>query len=200
MSRSDDRTSEAWHGFDRWATWIVPILLAVPAILGWQSGVGNDAACCTDAAAATVAPAAVVAPSVTPPAVIPEAVTPPTATPPVAATPAIDCASTTAGANIAFAVNKATLTDAGRQALDQVIVCLKAGNYDIVGHTDSDGDAAFSQQLSVARANSARSYLMTRGVAADRLKAIGMGETSPIADNATVEGKAKNRRLAFRPR
>ncbi len=207
MSRSEDRTGDAWRGFDRWATWIVPILLAVPAILGWRSGVGRDPSCCTEAAAAAVVPtpAPVVAPAVTPPAVTPpaatpEAVAPPAVTPSVAAAPVIDCASITLGANIAFAVNKATLTEAGKQALDQVFVCLKDGNYDIIGHTDSDGDEELNQRLSRARANAARSYLMTKGVAANRLSAVGMGETSPIADNATVEGKAKNRRLAFRPR
>ena len=195
MSRSEARTSDAWRSFDRWA-WLLPLVFAVPAAIGWSKGVGKDPSCCSKAAAPVVAaPAPVVAPTVTPPTELA-----PTVPAPVAAAPTIDCASITAGAAIGFAVNSVTLTDAGRRALDEVLVCLKDGAYEVVGHTDSAGEPALNQALSVARAQSAVRYLIGKGVAAERLSASGLGETTPIADNATPEGRARNRRLAFQPR
>lgn len=65
------------------------------------------------------------------------------------------------------------------------------------GHTDNTGDAAANLKLSEARANAVRSKLIELGVAADNLRAQGYGDTVPIADNATEEGRAKNRRMEF---
>lgn len=67
----------------------------------------------------------------------------------------------------------------------------------IEGHTDSVGTAASNQRLSVARANAAAEYLVAAGLAPQRLTPIGYGETNPIADNNTTEGRAKNRRIEF---
>ncbi|WP_115719393.1 OmpA family protein [Gallaecimonas mangrovi] len=65
----------------------------------------------------------------------------------------------------------------------------------ISGHTDNTGSAAYNQTLSENRANSVKSFLVVRGVVPQRLTTIGYGETKPIASNATVEGRAKNRRV-----
>ena len=65
----------------------------------------------------------------------------------------------------------------------------------VEGHTDSQGKAGFNQQLSLARASSVRDYLVSRGIAQDRITAQGMGSSRPIAPNNTAEGRADNRRV-----
>jgi len=65
----------------------------------------------------------------------------------------------------------------------------------IVGHTDSDGDAAFNQQLSEDRANSVASVLINNGVPTSRIQAFGRGEAQPVASNLNPAGKAQNRRV-----
>ena len=196
MSRSEARTGDAWRSFDTWATWIIPLLFAVPAAYGLAIGVGTDPACCSEAAAPAAVAPVIPAPEVAPAPPPVEAPAPA----PVATTPTVDCGTITAGATIGFATSSATLTEAGKRALDQVIVCLNDGNYEIAGHTDSVGEPGMNQSLSVTRARSALQYLVSKGVAKDRLTAVGFGETQPLVDNSTPEGRAKNRRLAFRPR
>ena len=65
----------------------------------------------------------------------------------------------------------------------------------IVGHTDSDGDASFNQQLSEDRANSVASVLINNGVPTSRIQAFGRGEAQPVASNLSPTGKAQNRRV-----
>lgn len=65
----------------------------------------------------------------------------------------------------------------------------------IVGHTDSTGSDAINNPLSVNRAQSARDYLVARGVAASRISIDGRGSREPIADNTTEAGRARNRRI-----
>lgn len=65
----------------------------------------------------------------------------------------------------------------------------------VEGHTDSQGSAAFNQDLSQRRAQSVRDYLASRGIAGDRLTAQGFGLTRPVADNNSPEGRANNRRV-----
>lgn len=65
----------------------------------------------------------------------------------------------------------------------------------IEGHTDSQGGADFNQTLSQKRAESVRAYLVTQGVAADRITAQGLGLTRPVASNDSPEGRANNRRV-----
>jgi len=65
----------------------------------------------------------------------------------------------------------------------------------IIGHTDSTGTDAINDPLSVNRAASTRDYLVARGVATNRIVINGRGSREPIADNNTVEGRAKNRRV-----
>ena len=65
----------------------------------------------------------------------------------------------------------------------------------IVGHTDSTGNDAFNNPLSVNRAQSARDYLVSRGVMSSRISIDGRGSREPIADNSTEAGRARNRRI-----
>lgn len=65
----------------------------------------------------------------------------------------------------------------------------------IIGHTDSTGSDAINNPLSMRRAESARDYLVSRGVAASRISTEGRGSREPIADNATEAGRARNRRI-----
>jgi outer membrane protein OmpA-like peptidoglycan-associated protein len=65
----------------------------------------------------------------------------------------------------------------------------------IVGHTDSDGDAGSNQQLSERRANAVADVLLNQGVPFQRIQTFGRGESQPIASNFTPEGKAQNRRV-----
>ena len=65
----------------------------------------------------------------------------------------------------------------------------------IVGHTDSTGNDAINNPLSVNRAASTRDYLAARGVSANRININGMGSHQPIADNGSEQGRAKNRRV-----
>jgi OmpA-OmpF porin, OOP family len=69
--------------------------------------------------------------------------------------------------------------------------------FDIVGHTDSDGDPAFNQTLSEKRAAAVEDYLIKAGLPGDRFEAIGYGATLPLAGNDTEDGKAQNRRIEF---
>ena len=68
----------------------------------------------------------------------------------------------------------------------------------VEGHTDSVGNDAYNQGLSQRRADAVRKYLVDKGVAAARLEARGFGESQPVADNATAEGRAQNRRVVLR--
>ncbi len=99
-----------------------------------------------------------------------------------------------------FETNKATLLPGAKAILDQVASSLLA-NRDaevaIHGHTDNVGGAKLNQDLSLRRAESVRDYLVSLGVSADRMSTRGYGFVKPIADNATAEGRAKNRRIEF---
>lgn len=69
---------------------------------------------------------------------------------------------------------------------------------EVAGHTDSDGAADYNEGLSARRATTVRDYLAANGVAMDRMTTRGYGESQPIADNGTREGKAQNRRVVLR--
>lgn len=65
----------------------------------------------------------------------------------------------------------------------------------VIGHTDSDGEAAFNQQLSESRANAVANVLLSNGVGGARVQAIGRGESQPVASNLNAQGKSQNRRV-----
>jgi outer membrane protein OmpA-like peptidoglycan-associated protein len=67
----------------------------------------------------------------------------------------------------------------------------------IIGHTDSDGEAGANLELSTIRAEAVRTQLVARGAEPERLTTLGLGETDPISDNLTKEGKGRNRRIEF---
>jgi OOP family OmpA-OmpF porin len=64
-----------------------------------------------------------------------------------------------------------------------------------VGHTDNTGNAAANQKLSVARAESVKAFLVSKGIERNRVYTEGKGSSQPVADNRTAEGRAKNRRV-----
>ena len=99
-------------------------------------------------------------------------------------------------ASITFASNSAEIDDAGKRLLDAIAPCL-AGPYEIGGHTDSTGDDEINLPLSQHRAESVKEYLVGKGVDANNLTTVGYGAERPVADNATEEGKAANRRIEF---
>lgn len=65
----------------------------------------------------------------------------------------------------------------------------------IVGHTDDVGSDTYNQDLSERRARAARSYLVAQGVAPSRIRTLGLGESEPVASNATEDGRHRNRRV-----
>ena len=101
-----------------------------------------------------------------------------------------------------FDFDKATLRQEDVSELDKNVEALKAWgdvNIEVAGHTDSMGSDAYNMKLSQRRAEAVRNFLISRGVAADRLTAKGYGESQPVADNATEEGRFKNRRVELAP-
>lgn len=99
---------------------------------------------------------------------------------------------------ILFDVNSSELRAAAQQNLRDLVESLR--EYEgtevlVVGHTDSTGTAAYNQGLSERRAESARSFLVSSGLEAGRVRAVGMGLTEPIATNDTAEGRQANRRV-----
>ncbi len=101
---------------------------------------------------------------------------------------------------IKFATGSANLLPQSFSTLDEIAtIMLQYEGYKlrIVGHTDSQGDATFNQLLSEKRARKCATYLITRGIQAQRLTFMGMGETNPITDNIKAAGREKNRRVEF---
>ena len=70
---------------------------------------------------------------------------------------------------------------------------------EVQGHTDHVGTTEYNQKLSERRADTVMQYLIDKGIAADRLTAVGYGENYPTADNKTKEGRARNRRVQLKP-
>lgn len=102
---------------------------------------------------------------------------------------------------IHFEFNKSIIRPISYPILDDVVQLLKLNpqikRVQVEGHTDAVGGDTGNQRLSESRAKAVVSYLVSKGVAKDRLSAMGYGRSRPIADNATAEGRAKNRRTEF---
>ncbi|TPG71895.1 OmpA family protein [Hymenobacter nivis] len=103
---------------------------------------------------------------------------------------------------INFDFNKATLKPSSFPKLQQMVQIMNEYpdySLSIAGHTDSKGDDNYNLKLSYERAASARAYMLSKGIPAERIEARGYGETHPVADNKTAAGQALNRRVDFDP-
>lgn len=102
---------------------------------------------------------------------------------------------------IQFAFDKAEILPVSDGLLSEVADAIKAHpeikKLGINGHTDSEGDNTYNQSLSERRAQAVKTWLVQHGVEAPRLDAKGFGESKPIADNTTPDGREKNRRVEF---
>lgn len=101
-------------------------------------------------------------------------------------------------ADTLFDFDKSVLKPEGKAELDTLVERIKGIKLDVViavGHTDSIGTDAYNNRLSMRRADSVKAYLVSKGIDAKRIKTDGKGESQPIADNASAEGRAKNRRV-----
>ena len=100
--------------------------------------------------------------------------------------------------NVTFATDSSDLSPAFFDVLNSVGKVL--GEYEktvveVAGHTDSTGSDAYNQSLSERRARSVSTYLQGQGVITERLITVGMGESRPVADNTTADGRQANRRV-----
>jgi len=103
--------------------------------------------------------------------------------------------------NINFAVNKAQLTPKSIATINHIATVLQKHttiNVEIGGHTDSDGDEKYNQTLSQKRVDTVKQKLIDLGISANRLSAIGYGESKPLVSNDTKENKRRNRRVEFK--
>jgi outer membrane protein OmpA-like peptidoglycan-associated protein len=105
----------------------------------------------------------------------------------------------TLSGSVLFASDKAELLPAAQQRLTEVAKALKEGEQDahmiVEGHTDGKGSQSYNLDLSARRAQAVRSYLVSQGIAEERIRSEGLGFTRPIADNKSAEGRANNRRV-----
>jgi OOP family OmpA-OmpF porin len=100
-----------------------------------------------------------------------------------------------------FDLGSVTLLPESHRTLRTVADAMRANRRLVVevgGHTDSVGDTRGNQRLSHRRAEAIRLFLVSEGVDPERISATGYGETRPIADNQTPEGRANNRRVEFK--
>jgi OOP family OmpA-OmpF porin len=100
--------------------------------------------------------------------------------------------------DVLFAFNKSDLSPAAQSQLDSLMFKLQLADVvsiKVIGHTDSVGSDEYNQALSERRASSVAAYLLSQGIAPSKLTSEGKGESQPVADNETDEGRAKNRRV-----
>jgi OOP family OmpA-OmpF porin len=98
-----------------------------------------------------------------------------------------------------FAFDKSVITPDGKKALDDAGTALKsqqAQEIHVVGHADRLGSAAYNQKLSTRRANAVRDYLVSTGIATDRISASGVGETQPVTKPEDCRGKQSAKVIA----
>lgn len=98
-----------------------------------------------------------------------------------------------------FGVDKVEVSEQSRAALDDLAAKVKAMDravyLEIQGHTDSSGAEAYNEKLAFERAEAVRTYLYGQGIPLHMMEVVSFGETRPVADNGTAEGRAQNRRV-----
>ena len=104
---------------------------------------------------------------------------------------------------VRFPVNKAEISDEAKAMIDEAVGPLVKENrgvwFEIEGHTDNTGDAAYNFKLGEERAMAVRDYIAkTHGIALNRLNVISYGEEKPVAENKTRDERAQNRRVVIR--
>ncbi len=187
------------------ATAAIATTAAAQTVDNWRNASGdvwkNSTGLCwrdanwTPATAAKDCDGAVAAPAVAAPPPAPRAAPAP-APAPAAQAPA--ASKVTYAADTFFDFDKSVLKPAGKAKLDDLVGKVKGINLEViiaVGHTDSVGNDAYNQKLSVRRAEAVKAYLVTKGIEKNRIYTEGKGEKQPVADNKTKEGRAKNRRV-----
>lgn len=101
---------------------------------------------------------------------------------------------------INFEVDEAVIPDVNKELLDRaakIINEVPNMKLTIIGHTDSQASDSYNVELSRDRAEAVKEYLVSQGVDASKLMTKGMGESEPIADNSTEQGRFRNRRIEF---
>ncbi len=104
----------------------------------------------------------------------------------------------TLSGSVLFKTGKYDLLPIAREKLNDVATALSGQNYKSIvveGHTDSQGRAADNDTLSLKRAESVRSYLVSQGIPSDKISAKGLGSSRSVDDNSTPDGRANNRRV-----
>ena len=172
------------------------VVVKNPFGLCWRTGYFTPAMatveCDPDLVPKKPEPAPAPAPKAAPPAPAPA----PAPAPKPAPAPVKEKVTMAADAHFDF--DKSVLKPEGKAKLDDLVGKLKAVNLEVIiaiGHTDSIGSNAYNQKLSMRRASAVKAYLVSKGIEANRIYTEGKGETQPVADNKTKEGRAKNRRV-----
>jgi outer membrane protein OmpA-like peptidoglycan-associated protein len=104
---------------------------------------------------------------------------------------------------VRFPVNRFQISDEAKAIIDEAVTPLKTENrgvyFEIQGFTDATGEEPYNFMLGEERAMAVRDYIaMTHGIALSRLSVISYGESNPVADNKTKDGRAQNRRVVIR--
>ena len=188
---TDDKGTKASGGFFKRFWWLPLLLIAGLFGLKQCGGSKGEHAAPPPPAPAAVAPAPAAQPAPAPVAVAPAA---------VAAKPA-EASEGAVLLKVEFATGSAVIPKSAEANLTAFAEQLKKTGQkgEIAGHTDNVGNAAANVALSDARAKAVAAFLTAHGAAADVLTAKGYGDAKPIADNATADGKARNRRVEFAP-
>ena len=166
--------------------------------LCWRDANWTPATAAQGCDGAIVAKPAAPAPA---PAHAPAAAPAPAAKPapaPAPAAPAVAATKVTYAADAFFDFDKSVIKPEARAKLDDLVGKVKGISLEViiaVGHADAVGSDAYNQRLSVRRAEAVKAYLVSKGIEKNRVYTEGKGEKSPVADNKTAEGRAKNRRV-----